>query len=53
MWDVRRATTVPKGRTVHCVVNENLRKGQEKVGGWHYREEKGCAERQAFRSPNF
>lgn len=44
--------TVPKGRTVHCVVNENLRNSQEKVGGWDYRGEKGCVERQAFRNLN-
>lgn len=45
--------TVPKGRTIHCVVNENLRNGQEKVGGWDYRGEKRMCGETGFQEPEF
>ena len=44
--------TVPKVRIVHCVVDANSRRDQEKGQDWDYRREKGCVRRQAFRSPN-
>ena len=34
-------------------MNENLRNGQEKVGGWDYRGEKGMCGETGFQEPEF